>query len=513
MTVGALADMPDNDTRGAFRLDRESRALLVDGAPVALGARAFDVLTHLDLHRDRVVSKAELLETVWGGLAVEEGNLTVQISALRKVLGPKAIATVPGVGYKLASGTAPAAPDGPALPDIPSLAVLPFSNLTAKPDQDYLVDGIVTELIATLTKVPGLFVIAATSSFAYRGRAVQLADVGRELGVRYVLEGSVQQAGMSLRITVQLVEAATGRSIWSERFTGELDDIFDLQDRLTESVAAAIEPTLRAAEALRSREKPQQDKRAYDLCLQVERVIRYTSKPEDFTRAFALLDEAIALDQGYAYARALRCWAYTIAAGGRFIKTQQARHIVPDAYALMDSGTGDAITLTYAGHAAAYLDKGAEVGLVALRKAKSLNPNSVAVLCSSGWLHSYVGEFETALQDINRALRLNPLDPNHGFVRSALGPILTGLGRVDEAITVLEQSYHEAPNYGSTVFQLILSYWRTGRIEDARRMGREFMRINPEMTLRYTLETTPFKHEPQLQLIREALPACGIPEG
>jgi len=501
-------------TRTPFTLRHDTRDMLIDGAPVTLGARAFDVLAHLHTNCDRVVSKAELLETVWGGLAVEEGNLTVQISALRKVLGAKAIATVPGVGYKLATGREPArAQAGPELPDIPSLAVLPFANLTGDAAQGYLVDGIGTELIAALTKIPGLFVIAATSSFAYRGRAVQLPDVGRELGVRYVLEGSVQQAGTMLRITVQLVEAGTGRSIWSERVGGGLDDIFDLQDRLTESVAAAIEPTLRAAEAMRSREKPKKDLRAYDLCLQVEPMMRFTAKPEEFSRAFALLDEAVALDPGYAYARALRCWAYTIAAGGRFIAVQDARHIVPDAYALMDSGTGDAITLTYAGHTAAYLDKGAEVGLVALRKAKSLNPNSVAVLCSSGWLHAYVGQFETALQDINRALRLNPLDPNHGFVRSALGPILTGLGRVDEAITVLEQSYHEAPTYGSTVFQLMLSYWRVGRMEDGRRMGREFMRINPEMTLRYTLETTPFKHEPHLQLIREALPACGIPEG
>jgi TolB-like protein len=188
-----------------------TREVRIDGTAVALGARAYDVLAYLDAHSDRVVSKAELLEQVWGGLAVEEGNLTVQISTLRKALGPKAIATVPGMGYKLAVEAKPdARPDGPALPDIPSLAVLPFSNLTAKPDQDYLVDGIVTELIAALTKVPGLFVIAATSSFAYRGRAVQLADVGRELGVRYVLEGSVQQAGTALRITVQLVEAATG---------------------------------------------------------------------------------------------------------------------------------------------------------------------------------------------------------------------------------------------------------------------------------------------------------------
>jgi len=495
-----------------FTLRRDRRDVLVGGTATPLGARAFDVLAHLEAHSDRVVTKAELLENVWGGLAVEEGNLTVQISTLRKVLGAAAIATVPGVGYKLTVGGAPSVAAGPDLPDLPSVAVLPFANLTGQASQDYLVDGIGTELIGALTKIPGLFVIAATSSFAYKGRAVHLPDVGRELGIRYVLEGSIQQAGGTLRISVHLVEAAGGRAIWSDRFTGAMDDIFELQDRLTESVAAAIEPTLRSAEALRSREKPKKDLRAYDLCLQVEPLMRFTAKPEDFTRAFALLDEAVALDPGYAHARALRCWAYTIAAGGRFIAVKDCQHVVPDAHALLESGTNDAIALTYAGHALAYLAHGAEIGLPALRKAKVLNPNSVTVLCSSGWLHTYVGAFETALGDIERALRLNPLDPNHGFVRSALGPILIGLGRVDEAIAMLEPSYHEAPGYGSTVFVLLIAYWAAGRVEDARRMADHLQVIRPELTVTETIAVSPYKHAPHLELFREALIGTGFPD-
>lgn len=495
-----------------FEIHADRRELLVEDTVTPVGARAFDVLAHLDAHADRVVSKQELLERVWGGLAVEEGNLTVQISALRKVLGAGAIATVPGVGYKLTKGPMPAVATGPELPDIPSLAVLPFANLTGLDAQEYLVDGIVSELIGALTKIPGLFVIAATSSFAYRGRAVQLPDVGRELGVRYVLEGSVQQAGATLRISVQLVEAAGGRAIWSERFTGKLDDIFDLQDRLTESVAAAIEPTLRSAEALRSREKPEKDLRAYDLCLQVEPLMRFSARPADFTRAFALLDEAVALDPGYAHARALRCWAYTIAAGGRFIAVKDCQHVVPDAHGLLASGTDDALTLAYAGHTLAYLARGAEIGLPALRKARALNPNSVTVLCSSGWLHAYLGQFETALADIERALRLNPLDPNTGFVRSALGPILIGLGRAEEAIGMLEQSYHEAPTYGSTVFTLLMAYWAKGREDDARRMADQLRIIRPDITVTESVAVSPFKHAPHLALMRDAMRGAGIPD-
>jgi DNA-binding winged helix-turn-helix (wHTH) protein len=302
-----------------------TREVRIDGTAVALGARAYDVLAYLDAHSDRVVSKAELLEQVWGGLAVEEGNLTVQISTLRKALGPKAIATVPGMGYKLAVEAKPdARPDGPALPDIPSLAVLPFSNLTAKPDQDYLVDGIVTELIAALTKVPGLFVIAATSSFAYRGRAVQLADVGRELGVRYVLEGSVQQAGT----------ARGSRCNWW-RPHGTVDLVGAFHRRARRHLRPSGPPDRKRrrrhrADLARRRSHSQpgqaaKDLRAYDLCLQVEPIMLFTSKPDEFTRAFALLDEAVARDPGYAYARALRVWAYTMAAGGRFISTGRSR--------------------------------------------------------------------------------------------------------------------------------------------------------------------------------------------
>ncbi|WP_413717622.1 winged helix-turn-helix domain-containing protein [Silicimonas sp. MF1-12-2] len=496
-----------------FSLDVATRELHVDGTLVSIGARAFDVLALLASNSERVVTKQELLETVWGGLAVEEGNLSVQISTLRKALGAKSISTVPGVGYKLALGDVHApSVRGPALPDIPSLAVLPFANLTGDASQEYLVEGIATELIGALTKISGLFTIAATSSFSYKGRTVHLPDVGRELGVRYVLEGSVQQAGQILRISVQLVEATTGRVIWSERFNGTLEGIFELQDRLTENVAAAIEPNLRSAEAIRSREKPQNDLRAYDLCLRAEPMIRFTSKPEDFASAFGLLDEAVDLDPGYAYAKALRCWSYTGACGGRFISHSDAVHILPDAYGLLDSGTSDAITLAYAAHTVAYLDKGAEIGLVAIRRAKSLNPNSVTVLCSSGWIHAYLGQFEIALSDVERALRLNPLDPSHGFARSALGPIMLGLGRTNEAIAMLEDSYHEAPTYGSTVFSLVCGYWRSGRLEDAKRMARELLKINSDLTLRYTLDTTPFKYPPILKLFSDALPACGIPE-
>jgi TolB-like protein len=204
-----------------IEIQSDRRMARLDGAELSLGARAFDVLAYLHRHADRVVTKAELLDHVWSGMIVEEGNLSVQIAGLRKALGKEAIKTVPGVGYRLTPGaSAPAPATGPDLPSIPSLAVLPFANLTGDERQDYLADGIVTEIIAALSRVSGFFVISSTSSFTYKGRAVDLAEVGRELGVRYVLEGSVQKAGDRLRIFTQLVEAETGHTIWQNRFDG-----------------------------------------------------------------------------------------------------------------------------------------------------------------------------------------------------------------------------------------------------------------------------------------------------
>jgi len=180
---------------------------------------------------------------------------------------------------------------------------------------------------------------------------------------------------------------------------------------------------------------------------------------------------------------------------------------------LLESGSKDPLALTYAGHTLAYLDNAAEEGLVALRRAKAMNPNSVPVLCSSGWLHAYIGEFETAHADVQRALHLNPLDPNAGFVRSALGQIYLGLGRLDEAVAMLELAHHEAPTYGSTTFALVMAYWAAGRPDDAKRMADLLLAHWPAWTLKETLRTTPFKHAPHRQLFVDAMRGCGMPEG
>lgn len=498
----------------SFQIDTSARRLMVDGTQVKLGARAFDVLAYLQAHSGRVVTKAEMLEAVWSDLNVEEGNLTVQISALRKVLGNRAIATVPGVGYKLAQvGTAPApATETLPLPDKPSIAILPFANLTGDTDKGYLVDGIVSDLIVALSRIPSFFVIAASSSFALKGQSVDLADVGRRFGVRYILEGGIQQAGDRLRINTQLVEAETGHTIWSERFTGAMAEIFELQDQVTEKVAAALEPNVMLAESRLAAAKPTKDLQAYDLCLQaMPRVYRMADR-ESFDTSTALLERALALDPNYAEAKALFCRAHMMACAARFISFPEARAVVPIAEALIADPGSDAVTLGLAGHYLAYLDHQFQRGIVAVDRAIALNPNSSMNQIHAGWVHSYLGNGETSLAHFQRGLRLNPLDPRNPQIRSGSGMALIAMDRIEEALEELEAAHAAAPSWATSFNGLIICYSALGRMEEACKFRDMLLAAAPETTISGYLRDTPHQNPVHLGYMERAYRAVGMPE-
>src|SRR5580700_9239217 len=267
------------DLGGLFRLDQGGVA-----APVALGSRALDLLRLLVEGKGELVSKDQIMAAVWPGTAVEEANLTVQISTLRCVLDRdrrqgSCIQTIPGRGYRFTRAVTRIETEAPAsaatlqqggvppLPDKPSLAVMPFQNMSGHPEQEYFADGMVEEIITALSRIRRLFVLACNSSFTYKGQAVDLKRVGSELGVRYVLEGSIRRGGDRVRISAQLIEADTGTHLWAERFDGSLEDVFDLQDKVASSVAGVIEPELQAAETARSAARPTSNLSAYDLYL------------------------------------------------------------------------------------------------------------------------------------------------------------------------------------------------------------------------------------------------------
>jgi TolB-like protein len=251
---------------GEFRLDRRTGVLFRRDersvfAPLAMGSRALDILGVLVERAGELVLRAEIIASVWPGTAVEDSNLDVQIAALRRVLDKgrtegSCIQTIRGRGYRFTPPVTQVAADvatssrsaGPALPDKPSLAVMPFQNMSGDPEQEYFADGMVEEIITALSRIRWLFVIARNSSFTYKGQAVDVKQVGRDLGVRYFLEGAVRKAGNSVRISAQLIDATTGAHLWADRFDGLLEDIFDLQDRVASTVAGVTEPASQAAE-------------------------------------------------------------------------------------------------------------------------------------------------------------------------------------------------------------------------------------------------------------------------
>src|SRR5580693_8567060 len=301
-----------NIALGPFRLDPGNELLLRGTEPVALGKRAILVLRALIERPGALVSKEALIEAAWLGQVVEEGNLTVQIAALRRAFGTTSggdgwIETMPRRGYRFVGPVAAAEAVSLALPDKPSLVVLPFQNMTGDVEQEYFVDGMAEEVTTAIARLPWLFVIARNSAFTYKGKPVDVKQVAQELGVRYVLEGSVRKAGNRVRITGQLIDATTGNHIWADRFDGAFDDIFELQDQVASNVAGAIEPKLRQSEIERASRKPTANLTAYDLYLRaLAQSYRYTE--EGFAEAVLLARRALTIDPSYAPAAAAIGW-------------------------------------------------------------------------------------------------------------------------------------------------------------------------------------------------------------
>lgn len=326
---------------------------------------------------------------------------------------------------------------GLELPNKPSIAVLPFSNMSADPDQEYFADGIVEEIITALSRIRWLFVIARNSSFTYKGRAVDVKQVGRELGVRYVLEGSVRKAGNQVRITGQLIDATTGTHLWADRFDGALEDVFELQDQVTASVVGAISPRLEKAEIERAKRKPTESLDAYDYYLRgIAAVHEWKRKANE--EALSLFSRAIQLDPNFAsaYGMAARCYSMRKASGWMTDPIVEAEETVRLARRAVELGKDDAVALSTAGIGLAFvvgqLDEGAELIDQALR----LDPNLAWAWLFSGWVKVWRGEPEAAIEDIEHANRLSPHDPHNFAMQSATASALFFTGQYTEALSL-----------------------------------------------------------------------------
>ena len=371
-----------------------------------------------------------------------------------------------------------------ALPDKPSIAVLPFQNMSGDPEQEYFADGIVEDIITALSRVHWLFVIARNSSFTFKGRAVDVKQVGRELGVRYVLEGSVRKATNRVRITGQLVDATTGTHVWADHFDGALDDIFDLQDRVTVSVVGIIEPKLRHAEIERARRKPTESLDAYDLYLRA--LARYNVSYEANLEALRLLRRAIEIDPEYSSPYGLAAWCSHYQRVRGWISPSDAAALAEGirmAKLAASLGRDNPETLWMAGRALAELSGDLEGGIALIDRALTLNPNSANAWWASGLVRAFLGDTEVAIAHLEQSARLSPLDA-FAFLRS-VGFVFAHFmaGRYEEASAWCDKVLHEAPDYPPALRVKAATCGLLGRRDEGRVWVERLRAVNPDTTV------------------------------
>jgi adenylate cyclase len=400
----------------------------------------------------------------------------------------------------------------PTLPDKPSIAVLPFDNLSGDPEQDYFADGMVEDIITALSQLDQLFVIARNSSFTYKGRSVDVRQVSGDLGVRYVLEGSVRKAGNRLRITGQLIEGASGAHLWANRFDGRLEDVFDLQDRITESVVGAIEPTLRKAEIERSRKMRPENLVAYDLYLRAL-PHTYAMRADDNTEALSLLHAAIELDPDYAPALAYAAWCYEqrLTRDWETTRENDATTSIALARRAIATNSDDANAMAAAGFVLLMVGRDYDAGLSAIDCALSINPNTAPISMFAGWAKNFAGKPEVALPCFDRALRLSPTDPIGFFfvTGAAMAHLLSG--RAEEALDKARKSMALNPGWDTTLLVLAAASNELGRSGETRAAVEKLLEVAPYATVSLFEELMPFRYEENLALILKGLRAGGLP--
>ncbi|ROM94611.1 winged helix-turn-helix domain-containing protein [Pseudomonas brassicacearum] len=525
-----------------YLLDEERRELTLRGQVVAVGPQVFDLLLLFVNNPDRVVSKDDLLKAVWNGRVVSESTITSHINAVRKAIGDtgeeqRLVRTVARKGYRFVGqikvgGIGEAQqPDRPAidersptapkeipssslvLPDKPSITVLPFQNLSGDPEQEYFADGIVEDLIAALSRIRWLFVIARNSSFTYKGRTVDAKGVSQELGVRYVLEGSVRKCGNKVRITGQLIDATNGTHIWAERFEGALNDIFELQDQITESVVGAIAPQLERAEIERAKRKPTESLDAYDYYLRAMAKLHNGTR-EAIDQALPLFYKAIDLDPEFASAYGMAAWCHFWRKlnGWMTDRTQEIAEGVRLARLAVTLGRDDAVALTRGGHALSHLAGDVDGGIALLDRARLLNPNLAPAWFLGGILRALHGETDAAIEHLTHAVRLSPLDPE--MFRMQVGMALAHFfaGRFDLATDWAEKGLGNLPSFLPPVALVAASHALSGRMDKARLAMQRLRELDPTLRLSNLKDWLPIQRPEDFTRFFDGLRLAGLPE-
>jgi len=413
------------------------------------------------------------------------------------------------------SGAAASARSALPLPDKPSIAVLPFKNMSGDPEQEYFADGVVEEIITALSRFGQLFVIARNSSFTYKGRPIDVKQVGRELGVRYVLEGSVRRSADRVRVTGQLIDAATGAHLWADRFDGALEDIFDLQDQLTASVVGAIAPKLEQAEIDRAKRKPPENLDAYDYYLRGMASHYQSWSREAISEALKLYYKAIELDPDFAsaYGAAARCYIERRSNNWMTDRVKETAETERLARRAVELGRDDALALSGGGFALAAVGHDPDAGAAFIDRALVLNPNLAAAWYYSGFVKIWVGEPDTAIDHIARAMRLSPLGPIMRSFRNATAHAHFHAGRYDQASSWAEMVLQENPDSLPSLRIAAASYALSGRTTDASKICTRLRQVDPALRISNLRDRLgPYRRPENIARLIDGLRKAGVLE-
>lgn len=503
-------------------LDTDRRELRRGEVLVALEPQVFDLLMYLVRNRDRVVSKDDLIAAVWGGRIVSDSTLTSRINAARRAIGDdgerqRLIRTVARKGFRFVAAVRAEAPPQPApesaallpLPDRPAIAVLPFVNMSGEAEQDYFSDGISEDLITALSRLRWFFVIARNSSFVYKGKPVHLSRVAAELGVRYVVEGSVRKSGNRVRITAQLNDVANGSHIWAERYDRDLADVFAVQDEITEAIVAAIEPQLYAAENFRAQRKAPDSLDAWDL---VMRALSYYWRVtrQDHVVAQALLEKAIDFDPGYGQALGVLAASYVFSAHMGWIDMPEATAKAERAALASIRADGEDPWAHYALGYVCLLTRRFDDSLAEFELALRLNPNFSLAQGFYGLALSYYGRWQEASEAARRAMRLSPRDP-FSALYCGIGAYAQFLGRnYDEAMRMSRQAIRQRGDFVGAHRVLTSAAGMAGQKDAARVALQELRRVQPNISLAWIAEQMPIKQDADREHYLEGFRRAGL---
>ncbi|MDA9402159.1 winged helix-turn-helix domain-containing tetratricopeptide repeat protein [Bradyrhizobium sp. CCBAU 45389] len=510
-----------------FAFDTDRRELHRGTDAVSITPQVFDLLDYLIRNRERVVNKDDLIKAIWNGRSVSDAALTTRLNAARGAIGDSGeqqrfIKTLPRKGFRFvgqvreARGVASPNPgdaleSAPAVPDKPSIAVLPFANMSGDPEQEYFADGMVEEITTALSRFRWLFVIARNSSFTFKGKTVDIKEVGRRLGVRYVLEGAVRKASGKVRITCQLIEAATGAHIWADRFERDLTDIFALQDDVTVAVVSAIQPKLFQTEiAMATRRRPE-DLTAYDLFLRaIQQAVRSTR--ESLAEALRLVQRALELDPGFAAAAALAgdCHMENVFRSYAIDPQFERREAVRLMRLALSLDRHDPDTLATAASISALLVGDCEAEIEMADRAVALNPNSYHIWNRRGWVCKIAGQPDEAIRSFEHAMRMSPVDPQLYSTFTGMGFAFIELRRFDEAIVAAKKALRQNPSYPGPYRCLASAFAHLGHEAEAREAAARVLELDPAFTISAWIARSQVSKNAKLMI--EGFRKAGLPE-